>query len=296
MFKKILYSTDFSPFSNEVINCIGKLKPTGTKEIVILNVIDKRLFAQFPEVSNDVVNAMKASSEEKLTEIGEKLNELGFKVEKRLEIGVPFHQIVNLAKDEAVSMIVMGSHGRSLVKEMLIGSTTENVLRHATVPLLIEKFETKEEGDKVTLKRHHKNPFEKILFPTDFSEYSLSVVPYLKKLSKTGTKEIVVMHVQDLTKLSPHLLDKLPEFEKIDEDRMASIKQELLDTGIPSVKTILKDGVPFTEIEAVSKKENVSLIALGSHGKSMCKEMLLGSISGQIVRRSNKPVLVIRRK
>jgi nucleotide-binding universal stress UspA family protein len=296
MFSKILYPTDFSAHSNEVVNCIINLKSTGTKDIIILHVIDKRLFAQFPEVSTEVIDAMKASAEESVAEAAAKLNDAGFSVETKIEIGVPFHQIVALARAEAVSLIVMGSHGRSLVEEMLLGSTTENVLRHTTVPILIEKYETKKEGEKVTLKRHTKNPFKKILFPTDFSECSLSVVPYIKKLKEAGTKEVVVAHIQDMTKLSPHLLDKLPEFESIDEERMADIKADLSDAGIPKVKTILKEGVPFNEIAEIGNKENVSLIAIGSHGKSMVKEMLLGSISGKIVRKINRPILVIRRK
>lgn len=296
MFKKILYPTDFSPHSNKIIESVIELKTAGTEEVIILYVLDKRFFAQFPEVSTDVMKAMRENAEDNIKKIEEKLQAAGIKTEKRIEIGVPFHQIVGIASAEAVSMIIMGSHGRSLVEEMLLGSTTENVLRHATVPLLIEKFEVKREGREVTCLRRHKNPFEKVLFPTDFSKCSLSVLPYLKKLKSAGTKEIIVAHIQDLTKLAPHLLDKLPEFEDIDTGRLSDIKTDLEAAGIPNVKTILREGVPFLEIEALADEEDVGMIAIGSHGKSMVKEMLLGSVSGKIVRRSKKPILVIRRK
>lgn len=296
MFKKILYPTDFSPYSSEVVNCITGLKPTGTQEVIVLHVIDKRLFAQFPEVSHNVITAMRASANEQITKTKEQLEKAGLKVTTKVEIGVPFSQIVALAKAEAVSMIVMGSHGRSLVEEMLLGSTTENVLRNATVPLLIEKFETKKEGDKVKIIRRHGNPFHKILHPTDFSDCAMSVIPYLKQLKSSGCKEVIVAHIQDMTRISPHLLDKLPEFENIDEERLADIKKDLDSAGINKVKTVLKEGVPFEEIDKIADEEDVGLIAVGSHGKSMVKEMILGSISGKIVRRSNRPILIIRRK
>lgn len=296
MFRKVLYPTDFSPYSNAVANCLLDLKPAGVEEVIALHVIDKRLFAQFPEVSTDVINAMRESAADNLAKIEKKLADAGLKVIKRIEMGVPFHQIVGIARAEAVSMIVMGSHGRSLVEEMLLGSTTENVLRHATVPLLVEKFQVKEKGDEIVLSHKHENPFEKVLYPTDFSECSLSVMPYLKQLKGAGTKKIVIAHIQDMTKLAPHLLDKLPEFEDIDTGRLEEIKKELIDAGIPDVKTVLAEGVPFIEIEAISNAEDVGMIAIGSHGKSMVREMLLGSVSGKIVRRSRKPVLVIRRK
>jgi len=296
MFKKILYPVDFSTHSDAVADSIINLKPAGVEEVVALHVIDKRLFAQFPEVSTDVIETMKKSAADNLATLGEKFKSEGIRVDARIEMGVPFHQIVGVARSEAVSMIIMGSHGRSLVEEMLLGSTTENVLRHATVPILIEKFKTTTEGEKVILSRNHSNPFEKILFPTDFSDCSTSVVPYLKKLREAGTTDVVVTHVQDMTTLAPHLLEKLPEFEDIDTGRLSDIKNELVDAGIPNVKTVLKDGVPFTEIEALANEEDVGMIAIGSHGKSMVKEMLLGSVSGKIVRRSKRPILVIRRK
>lgn len=296
MFRKILYPTDFSPYGNEVVNSIIDLKPAGVKEVLVLHVIDKRLFAQFPEVSTDVIEAMKESARDSINQIAEKLKGHGLEVKTMIEIGVPFHQIISLAKAEAASMVVMGSHGRSLVEEMLLGSTTENVLRHITIPLLIEKFLAERSGEEIVLSRHHKNPFEKILYPTDFSECAASVIPYLKELKSCGTKEVIVAHIQDMTRLSPHLLDKLPEFEDIDAERLAKIESDLTGAGIENVKTILKEGIPFNEIEEISNKENVGMIAVGSHGKSMVKEMLLGSISGKIVRKSKKPVLVIRRK
>lgn len=296
MFKKILYPTDFSPYSNKIVDCLIGLKTAGIHEVIILHVLDKRIFAQFPEVSIDVIKAMRESAEENLNKLEGKLQDAGIKVEKRIEMGVPYNLIVGIAKAEAVSMIIMGSHGRSLIEEMLLGSTTENVLRHATVPLLIEKFDVKKKGDEVVCRHTHKNPFEKVLFPTDFSECAKSVLPYIKQLKNAGTKEVVVAHIQDMSKIAPHLLDRLPEFEEIDTGRLSEIKNELINSGMGKVKTVLREGIPFTEVESICREENVGMIIMGSHGKGMVKEMLLGSVSGRIVRRSKSPVIIIRRK
>lgn len=296
MFKKILFPTDFSEHGNAVADCVIGLKSAGIKEVTILHVIDKRIFSQFPEVSKDVSKSMRASAQTEMSKIETNLKNHGLKVEKRIEMGVPFHQIVNVAKTEDVSMIIMSSHGKSLVEEMLLGSTTENVLRHATVPLLVEKLGTKKTDAKTPCALKKENPFKKVLYPTDFSECAESVMPYLKQLKDAGTDEVIVLHVQDMTKIDPHLLDKMPEFENIDSGRLEVIKSELKKTGIPNIKTRLEEGVPFIEIEAVGDEEDVGLIAIGSHGKSMVNEMFLGSVSGKVVRRSKRPILIIRRK
>lgn len=296
MFEKILFPTDFSEYSDTVSELLTNLIPAGAMEVIVLHVIDQRFLVQFPDISNGIIKSMKDTAEEKLIILEERLKDTGFSVHARMEVGIPYHQIVGIARAEAVSLIIMGSHGKSLVEEMLLGSTTENVLRHATVPLLIEKLEKKKKGEKVLYTRRHANPFEKILFPTDFSEYAMSALPYLKKLKDAGAKEIVVAHIQDMTRLAPHLLEKLPEFEDIDTGRLLNIKDELLASGIKTVKTVLREGIPFTEIEAIANEEDTGLIVIGSHGKSMVGEMLLGSVSGRIVRRSKRPVLIIRRK
>ena len=61
----------------------------------------------------------------------------GFRVKMKVKTGKPFTEIMMTAAEENVSIIVVGSHGRSNIQEMLMGSVSENVIRHAKVPLLV---------------------------------------------------------------------------------------------------------------------------------------------------------------
>jgi len=54
-----------------------------------------------------------------------------------VKTGKPFTEIMKTAAEEKTSIIVLGSHGRSNIREMLMGSVSENVIRHAKVPLLV---------------------------------------------------------------------------------------------------------------------------------------------------------------
>jgi nucleotide-binding universal stress UspA family protein len=61
----------------------------------------------------------------------------GFRVKLEVKRGMPSREIMATAAEEKASVIVMGSHGKSNIKEMLMGSVSENVIKHAKVPVLV---------------------------------------------------------------------------------------------------------------------------------------------------------------
>lgn len=70
--------------------------------------------------------------------------------------------------------------------------------------------------------------------------------------------------------------------------------EKLYEQGLSwSVKLV--KGVPFGEIVKGAEKEEVDAIVVGSHGKINVAEMLLGSVSEKVVRKANRPVLVVKR-
>ena len=145
--------------------------------------------------------------------------------------------------------------------------------------------------------------FEKILYPTDFSDVSKKALVFIKQLKGAGTKEVVVFHVIDervINKIQHHSDAgiNVEEFQKIMEEHAQEeikvIEDELKKSGF-NVKTRIDRGIPFREILKAEEEESVSVVVIGSHGKSCVQEMLLGSCSEKVVRKSSKPVLVVRR-
>ena len=62
------------------------------------------------------------------------------------------------------------------------------------------------------------------------------------------------------------------------------------------VKVRIERRIPLREILRVEEEKGVSVIIIGSHGKTNIEEMLLGSVSEKVIRRSQKPVLVVKRR
>jgi nucleotide-binding universal stress UspA family protein len=143
--------------------------------------------------------------------------------------------------------------------------------------------------------------FKKILFPTDFSDVSKKALNYLTQLKGAGAIEVIVLHVIDERKLEAIALYGTGEcyvlIERIEEEareEIGAIEKKLQESGF-EVKTRLETGIPLREILRVEEAEKVSLIVIGSHGKTNMKEVFLGSVSEKVIRNAKNPVLVIKR-
>jgi len=144
MFKKILYPTDFSDVAKKALDYIMQLKEAGTYEVIVLYVIDKRNLDVLAWYGVNDILTFEKDMENKLTEelsaIEDELRQRGFEVKVRIEKGLPFREILRVEEEEEdVSLIVIGSHGKSNIKEMLLGSVSEKVVRKAKKPVLVVK-------------------------------------------------------------------------------------------------------------------------------------------------------------
>lgn len=144
MFEKILLPTDFSDVAEKALSCVKHLKDAGTKEVVVLHVIKKDridVIAQYGSIRDfmEVENEVEGEARKKMSRIENDLREAGFKVKTRIETGFPFSEILRVENEENVSVIVMGSHGMSNLKEILLGSVSERVIRKAKKPVLVIK-------------------------------------------------------------------------------------------------------------------------------------------------------------
>ena len=151
--------------------------------------------------------------------------------------------------------------------------------------------------------------FEKVLYSTDFSPLAEYAFNYVKKLKEAGAKEVIVVHVvDDLSIELPDGADLLREKElfkilpEVDQEyvtsiveRLEAIKQELEKREL-SVKLYLKYGNISRQIVKVADKENVRLIVMGAHGKGLLTEIILGSVSTDVIRNANCPVLIVKKR
>jgi nucleotide-binding universal stress UspA family protein len=151
--------------------------------------------------------------------------------------------------------------------------------------------------------------FRKILFPTDFSEGAMRAIQKFNRDNTAEVGECILLHVID----EGHLEDMIAGYAyiyKSEESELKDIEQKLIEKAkkelqekaekckemmnAKSIKTIVRIGIPHDEIVKVADEENVSLILIPSHGKLTYSHELIGSTTIRVLRKTNKPVLVIK--
>ena len=141
---EILVPMDFSPCSvNALRVAVGMAAPEG--DLTLLHVIDQEFIdgavAAGLGTAEDVRQRLKDQAESKFTTTLEGLDAGKVSMEKMIVVGLPFVEILKIARDLDLPMIVMGMRGVSTpAEELLFGSTAEKVLRGTRVPVLCVPF------------------------------------------------------------------------------------------------------------------------------------------------------------
>jgi len=144
---------------------------------------------------------------------------------------------------------------------------------------------------------------KKILYPTDFSEYSLAALPYAAVLAQQNDAQLYCLHVVEMPK-EEHLIgdymvplnvphvpeDKILRTARTRLERFVSEHLSEIDNVTPRVLT----GTPFVEIIRYARDQFIDLIVIGTHGHSALAAMLLGSVAEKVVRKAPCPVLTVR--
>lgn len=293
MFTKILFPTDFSAYSNAVLACLPDLKAAGVGVVVLLSVIRSSDVPMPETVNREGLAAWRFSLEEQLNVARMALEGKGLRVVTRVEYGNPVEQILSVAEEERVDMIVMGAEGMTAAQELMIGSTTYEVVRRTPLPVLLQKMEVVRELGHVKCSRMCEQAFTHVLHPTDFSDCAAKAFQVVKRLKAAGTQQVTVLHVQDERNMRQRSAEQIAEFDREDRERLQKLCNALSMFGLPA-QPMLRHGIPFRETLRAADELNASLIVLGSHGRSAVRELLAGSTFENVVRLSHQAVLVIR--
>ncbi|MDD4162644.1 MAG: universal stress protein [Methanothrix sp.] len=313
MFKKVLVPTDFSSYAHRMQECLAAIP--GIEEVVLLNVVDganpmilERKGWSYGSLIDEAETRL-AEQADHLAHLGEK----GLSVQTLIKVivepmsgadGVDLKRlqprlglgkveggnvgeaIARAAIEENVSLICMGAQGKGLVEGMLLGSASTEVLRQGQTDLLIIRYKIMDGGnDREHEKNHEKlcrDIFSKVMLTTDFSAAAQDAVSRAKDLA--GVREILLVHV----------IANEKDFNEA-ATKLNLLLKELAGPGRKITLHVL-EGNPAEEILALAKKQDVSLIMMGSQGKSWSRQIRVGSTTFDVARRAESPVMVIRTK
>ncbi len=156
LFKKLLVAVDFSDFSQEALRVAAGMARSFSPKILILHVcntskaVDPALMAAQGRALRSLLDLQKdvaKSAAQKLDNWVQHYDWADAEVECQVLTGTPYKVIADRAQEKRSNLIVMGSYGRSGFARMLIGSTTEKVLRKATCSVMAVTISVMEEEE-----------------------------------------------------------------------------------------------------------------------------------------------------
>ena len=297
---KILVPVDGSNYSDAALAFIAsRTRLIGTRPDVELLNVQLPVPPRIERVASraTIRNYLAAEANRVLEPAVARLLRAGLAVRSSFAVGVPGIEIARAAARSGADLIVMGSHGHSAVKGLLLGSVTQAVLASCTTPLLVVR-------DAAAPRRESLE----VGIAVDGSKYSDAAVRYaIEHRDLFGeSPQIVLLHVvPDLAAfVIPGLADAPLQLYKPEhivamqtkrlERAVAPARKQLERVGLKAETVCLVGNDAGDEIAAYAKQNKLDVLVLGSHGRGAFKSAVLGSVAARVAAQCRTPLLLVR--
>jgi len=288
----VLVATDFSPTAEAATQWGGELARARRGKVVLVHAIDLHgpltdFLPSPPELDEHLQGAAVA----RLDAAAQTLREGGLDVDTRLETGVASQAVVRAAGEVRCDLLVQGSRGLTPgLAHLLLGSTAQRIVQHAPCPVL-----TVHPGDR---DRHA--TVRHVLVPTDFSDDAQGAAHAVRTLLATdpGAK-ITLLHAYHLPVeytaygTIPTSIPFHADVAAVAEEKLAEAATALASEGL-TIETLAKEGYPPEVIVDTARDLNTDLVAMGTHGRTGLRHLLLGSNAERVIEHAPCPVLTVR--
>ena len=259
--KKILVPIDFSDEAKYACKVASQIAKKTNSEIILLHMLDIPTVAIDPLETNNLrgggqaIFIMKAIHKK-----FEKYKSLpffeGIKITEDVKFHKAFDGVIEESKKNKVDLIVMGSQGATGLKEMLVGSNTEKVVRHSDIPVLVIKHDV--ENFKIN----------DIVFASDFS-----------KESKRSFSDVIAFANTFNATLHLLFINTIHNFEPTSTTRK-KLNDFVADFDIKEYTLNIHNDITIEEgILNFGKEINADIIAINTHGRSGLSQLFSESIS-----------------
>lgn len=237
----------------------------------------------------------RAEAEAYLTKVAERLQAFDFQAERVVLEGQPEEHVVEFARNHAVGLIVLSSHGKSGLSRSNVSSVVQKVMRRAHLSFLIVRAYQPVIGDLAGLQ------YQRLLLPLDGSQRAECVLSPAMTLARSQRAQVLVAHAL----LRPVLLQRVPQTQEdielverfIEHNRRAAARY--LEQLAPRLSVDFETRLVVTDQVAASlvdlvETENIDLVAMSAHGASAQTKWPHGSVTTSFIEYANTPLLVVQ--
>jgi nucleotide-binding universal stress UspA family protein len=246
--------------------------------------------APFPD---PLLEMRRKEAERLLGELVTRVKQEGLDVGGQLREGIPSEQIGQVALEQRADFIVVGTHGRTGLDHIMLGSTAERVIKQAPCPVLtvrVASIHGEKEADAPPCIRH-------LLVPVDFSSPSLDALEYAIQVVDRFGARLTLLHV-----LEPIYHDLELGLGRIEQEvqkrthweaQLDGLAQVVKERGLPAGAAVL-GGIPSESIVTYARGKGCDLIVMGTHGRRELSRVQYGSVAEAVLRQAPCPVLTVR--
>lgn len=283
---KILFCTDGSKISfNALKNIAYWIKQATIDTICVIdwNILPAEITIDEENFSYSCANV----ADTILDYAEEEIKNLGLQLGNRIKnCGSAIESILEQAEKEKYDLILMGSHGKKGIQKWL-GSVSQEIINSSKI------------SDYIAKKENNK---KKVLFTTDGTECSLSVIGEIISDIELSDKEVHICMVNEDPNLlflegtldTNWLLDIQKQQYMYASNAIESIKKIIESRGIEVNQSTILTGIPAQEIINYAKNNEIDLIILGSRNKSKMDRFLMGSVSKRILENVVSDIWLVR--
>jgi nucleotide-binding universal stress UspA family protein len=209
-------------------------------------------------------------------------------VEVRIDVGPAFGVICEYAESKRADLIVVGSRGATGLRRLALGSVAENVVRHASCPVLVAR-PSQTTGH--------------VLVATDLSDPSLAAISAADAEAQRRKAKLTVLHCMDFppTMMAMGFAPLVPLPPEHPDSRVAQakkaevqVREALARLGVKA-DVVVDQGSARTAIPSVAEQLPAELVVVGTRGRTGFKRLLLGGVAESVVRHAPCSVLAMRK-
>jgi universal stress protein A len=290
--RSILCPVDFSEQSRQALLWASVIAQLRGGELTVLSVVEPLLArAAGIRLGVDLARAEARPALREFVEatLPERVRQ-GLHVRIEVTVGEPSEAILQTGRRRQAGLIVMGTHGLGGVRKLLLGSTTEQVLRRTEWPVLTVPAGTV----SAPAVEHPGVELRKILLATDFRESAMAAVQWAADLASDISVRLVLAHVVEPAVVSWRWQALAAEFES---DRIASGQRMLarLAAGFRDTHNdcVVSVGRPAETIASLAVEYGAGLIVMGLANPEDSEPRNPGSIAYRVLRLAHVPLVVV---
>lgn len=294
MFQHILIPVDGSPFSASAVRHAGAVARRAGARILLLHVHPPVLVPEFSALSMEATTGwdqeIRDAQSRHLDELARKLRDDGLDVRTEILDGEVASAIIERSRCDA-DLLVMATHGAGGLAGAWLGSVTDTVIHHVTLPALLVRPEEGETGEVV---------FERILVATDGSPAAEASTEQAVNLARMFDAGLTLLRVVPVPAgpASPYI----PHAARLDRD-LTREREEEAERGLAAVSARIGGSVRLETrvvrayhtaraiLEAI-EESGADLIAVGTHRRTRLARIVLGSVADKVLRAAPVPVLI----